>query len=214
MTVDGASRCGYRCIRLGMRCEMPRPNPPRSIAGEKALARRIAMERDNRGWTYDGLASRMTEAGCPIQPSAIYKIEKADPPRRITVDELLGFSAAFELAVPDLLRPREVVVNERLSRLFDKWEKARQEERAAQQRNRDAFEKIAQFVQKNHGDALEPFYQKVKEWAAATAPSDTEAEMLRTVVITSALPVEALNRVQWEAIRALVDAKHSEEDSD
>jgi transcriptional regulator with XRE-family HTH domain len=214
MTVDGASRCGYRCIRLGMRCEMPRPNPPRSIAGEKVLARRIAMERENRGWTYDGLASRMTGAGCPIQPSAIYKIEKADPPRRITVDELLGFSAAFELGVPDLLRPREVVVDERLSRLFDKWEQARQEEHAAQQRNRDAFEKMAHFVQNNHGDALEPFYQKVKDWAVATAPSDTEAEVLRTMVIAQALPVPTHKQMQWEALQALVDAKRSQEDSD
>lgn len=44
----------------------------------------------------------MTDAGCPIQGSAIYKIEKADPPRRITVDELVAFATVFETSAVDL----------------------------------------------------------------------------------------------------------------
>jgi transcriptional regulator with XRE-family HTH domain len=82
---------------------MPRPNPPRSIAGETALARRIAYEREKRGWSYEGLAARMTAVGCPITGSAIFKTEKGAKPRRITVDELIALGRVFEMPIQDLV---------------------------------------------------------------------------------------------------------------
>lgn len=86
---------------------MPRPNGPRAIYSEVGLARRIAFERlgQKPPWSYEGLAKRMTDAGCAINASAIYKIEKSDPPRRITVDELVAFSAVFDVPIEDLLVP-------------------------------------------------------------------------------------------------------------
>lgn len=186
---------------------MPRPNQPRSIAGERTLARRIEMEREARGWSYDGLASRMTEAGCPIQASAIYKVEKADPPRRITVDELLGFSAAFEIPVHDLLRPREVVVSAKLARLFDKWEQARQEALAAKRRNEEAFANLARFVQEYHSDALEPFFEMVTSWADDQGSTEAEVEAVRAMVLASAVPVGPFQKLEAEAIEALQDER-------
>lgn len=103
---------------------MPRPNRNRTIATEQALARRIAYERDKRGMTYDGLASLMTAAGCPIQASALYKIEKADPPRRITVDELVALSRVFEIPVGRLLLPPEVAASKEATALWEKYEQA------------------------------------------------------------------------------------------
>lgn len=94
---------------------MPRPNPNRAIAQEAALARRIAYERERAGMTYDGLALRMTKAGCPIQGSAIYKIEKAG--RRITVDELVALALVFETTVPELLRPVEHVLHREIEKV-------------------------------------------------------------------------------------------------
>lgn len=186
---------------------MPRPNQPRSIAGERTLARRIEMERESRGWTYENLASRMADAGCPIQSSAIYKIEKAEPPRRITVDELLGFSAAFELPVVDLLRPREVVISARLARLFDKWEAARQEAVRATARSADAFEKLARFVQENHGDALGPFYELVSEWATSEGETQAETDAIQAMVLASAVPVGPFQELEADALRALADER-------
>lgn len=90
---------------------MPRQNPTRSLQNERELARRVSYERQLREWTYEGLAKRLTDAGCPIQGSAIYKIEKDDPPRRITVNELVALGAVFELAVEELLVPVEFVEN-------------------------------------------------------------------------------------------------------
>lgn len=92
---------------------MARPNPLRSIEGESNLAKRIAVERRQREWSYEALSRRMSEAGCPINSSAIYKIEKGDPPRKITVDELLAFASVFETTVEDLLTPMEIYRKER-----------------------------------------------------------------------------------------------------
>ncbi|MDP9437058.1 MAG: helix-turn-helix transcriptional regulator [Actinomycetota bacterium] len=86
---------------------MPRPNPTRVISQEPNLARRIAYERQQRGWSYEGTASRLTAAGCPIAGSAIFKIEKGDPPRRISVDELVAFAKIFDAPLEELLTPLE-----------------------------------------------------------------------------------------------------------
>lgn len=91
---------------------MPRPNPLRALQSEDNLARRVAYERERRGWSYEGTAKRLTDAGCPIQSSAIFKIEKGEPRRRITVDELVGFARVFELDVEDLLIPANVILTE------------------------------------------------------------------------------------------------------
>ena len=143
----------------------------------------------------------MADAGCPIQPSAIYKIEKAG--RRITVDELLGFAAAFECSVVDLLRPREVVVSARLSRLFDKWEEARQESLRAQRRTDEAFRKMAAFVQENHKDALEPFFEMVTTWAAEAGQTEAESDAVRAMVLASAVPVEPFKQLEADALETL-----------
>jgi hypothetical protein len=52
----------------------------------------------------------MAAAGCPMDQSAIYKIEKGRPKRRsISVNELVGFSSVFEIPPDELLLPPEVV---------------------------------------------------------------------------------------------------------
>jgi transcriptional regulator with XRE-family HTH domain len=103
---------------------VPRPNPPRSIATEQTLARRIAYEREKRGMSYEGLALRMTKTGCPINASALYKIEKADPPRRITVNELVALARVFEVPVNELLVPPEVAADKQALQLAQGYEAA------------------------------------------------------------------------------------------
>lgn len=91
---------------------MPRPNRDRTVLAEENLARRIAFEREARGWTYEGTAKRMTNIGCPIQPTAIYKIEKGQPRRRISVDELVAFAKVFDFDVEEMLLPVGAVLND------------------------------------------------------------------------------------------------------
>lgn len=103
---------------------MPRPHQPRSLGREDNLAARVARERTDRGLSYEGLAKLMTEAGCPMQGSAIYKIEKGSPRRRISVDELVAFTQVFETTVDDLLTPVEVLDEKRVRELLDEMNDA------------------------------------------------------------------------------------------
>lgn len=97
---------------------MPRVHPERSLVHERNLARRIAHEREQRGMSYAGLADRMTRSGMPMQKATIFKIEEGDPPRRITVDELVGFASVFGIDVSDLLVPVELVHEREAARLL------------------------------------------------------------------------------------------------
>jgi transcriptional regulator with XRE-family HTH domain len=102
----------------------PRPNRPRSIHAEAHLVEWIVRERDARKMTNEGLAKRMTDLGCPMSGSAIFKIEKADPPRRIVVDELVAFARVFDVDVADLLLPPDVAADRNLSRDLRAWSAA------------------------------------------------------------------------------------------
>lgn len=98
---------------------MPRQSRERGSGAEANLALRVEYEREKRGLSYEALAKAMTDAGCKIQGSAIYKIEKADPPRRITVDELTAFAEIFTRGdVAELLKPMELIEQERAHALI------------------------------------------------------------------------------------------------
>lgn len=100
---------------------MPRPSRDKSAGAEANLARRIEYEREKRGLSYEVLAKQLTETGCKIQGSAIFKIEKADPPRRITVDELTAFAEVFtDGDIPRMLLTVEEVELERAGELLAK----------------------------------------------------------------------------------------------
>lgn len=111
---------------------MPRPNRARKLTVEDHLARRIAYERERLEMTYEGLAKRMTDHGCAINQSALYKIEKGVPRRRITVAELVALGAVFKIAVEDLLLPPEAVAHEAylelLRRFRENWDIKREAE--------------------------------------------------------------------------------------
>ncbi len=156
---------------------MPRPNAPRSLRSETNLARRIAHEREQRGMTYEGLAKRMTDVGCPIQPSAIFKIEKADPPRRITVDELVGFAEVFAVPVEQLLMPPEVLEAEALTDLFIAWESASRVLTAAKEEEAEARQAIEQYVA-SRPQTEEVLQRIIRAWADTWAPSPATTEAI------------------------------------
>jgi transcriptional regulator with XRE-family HTH domain len=103
---------------------MSRQNPMRSVGGEANLARRIERERTLRAWSYEKMAKELTAIGCSIQGSAIYKIEHANPPRRITVDELVALARVFDTTVEDLLTPIEVLDQQRAQDLLKDLDRA------------------------------------------------------------------------------------------
>src|SRR5450631_3569321 len=108
--------------------KVSRPNKPRKVNAESHLADRIASERKSRGWSLEGLAKRMTDAGCAIDQSAIFKIEQGKPRRRINVDELVDelvvFSRVFAVPLDELLLAPEHAVSREVTRLVLQWSKA------------------------------------------------------------------------------------------
>lgn len=106
---------------------MPRPNAPRTVFAEAHLASRITIEREALAMTYEGLAERMTRVGCPIDRTAIYKIEKGTPRRRIVVDELVAFAKVFGVPVQDLLLPPELKARSMAGDLVLAWQDAEDE---------------------------------------------------------------------------------------
>jgi transcriptional regulator with XRE-family HTH domain len=90
-------------------------------ASEDGLARRITYEREQKGWSPGGLADLMTKAGCPMNQSAIWKIENGNPRRKITVDEALALARVFETTIDDLLVPPERIPHRQARMLCDRW---------------------------------------------------------------------------------------------
>jgi len=101
---------------------MPQRNPTRSIGAEANLAERIRRERAARGWAMSDLAQRMTEAGCPIQKSAISRIEDGNPPRTISLDETVALAKVFDVSLEDLLQTVESVRVHRAQQLLAELE--------------------------------------------------------------------------------------------
>lgn len=121
---------------------MPRRRPG-TIGREESLARRIQYERERRGWSQSKLAEYVTEAGCPINQSAIWKIEvhKGMPRRRITVDELMAFADVFGLSIADLLVHPDIATNaearelaNRIQRINDDMQRLEDERGQAEKR--------------------------------------------------------------------------------
>jgi transcriptional regulator with XRE-family HTH domain len=93
---------------------MPPRGEPKRIGAEEFLARRVQYERERRGWTHTGLAKRISEAGCPMNQSALWKIENGEPRRRITVDEAVAFATVFEINVSELLADVDDVITRKI----------------------------------------------------------------------------------------------------
>lgn len=99
---------------------MPRSNQPRTIAGEHAVSRRVAALREEHELSYRTLADDMAGVGCPIDSSALHRIEKGE--RRITVDELVAFGLVFGVPVDEMVLPPEVAASKEAIELWDEYQ--------------------------------------------------------------------------------------------
>ena len=129
---------------------MPRARQQSDLLAETNVARRIGVERAARGLSYQQLAIKMRHVGVPLHQSSIYKIVHQDPPRRITVDELVGFARVFGVTVEELLVDPELAAEKELVSLILRYrdlmgEELRQlqEMRARQSEVRDRIRDLA-----------------------------------------------------------------------
>lgn len=100
--------------------QVPKPNPPRLPSAEDELALRIKYERMKRRWSTEEVARRMTEAGYPLNQSAIWRIENATPRRKISLDEALGFAKVFGVDLGDLIGPPQDAILRQIAALIAK----------------------------------------------------------------------------------------------
>jgi transcriptional regulator with XRE-family HTH domain len=77
--------------------------PEAAASTNDVVGRRIERERERRGWSHAALAERMSAAGCSMRAATIVRIERADDPRPITVNELSAFAAVFGVTPAALL---------------------------------------------------------------------------------------------------------------
>ncbi|MFI1382955.1 multiprotein-bridging factor 1 family protein [Embleya sp. NPDC020886] len=95
------------------------PGGPQSMWSEDNVAERVRLEREARKWSTATLAERMSDAGFPINQSAIWRIESAEPRRRINLDEAIGFAQVFGIDLDNLLGPPQLAMHERAVQLID-----------------------------------------------------------------------------------------------
>ncbi len=159
---------------------MPRPNAARSVQAEENLARRITFEREARGWSYDGTAKRLADAGCPIQASAIFKIEKGQPRRRISVDELVAFARVFEVDVNELLVPVDMVLQEAARGLLEEAFLAQRELVQGVGSLVRAALKLRAFVM-DHGPDVQETIDEFLDWLKDEVTQDMQPSVLPEV---------------------------------
>ena len=148
------------------------------LASEDALALRIAYEREERAWGHGGLADLMTKAGCQMNQSAIWRIEKGEPRRRITVAELLGFARVFNMPVEDLLVAPELIPHRRAQQLCGRWIYEFNQFWNALSKCEQARERLAGHLD-THPDAAEALRAQVGEYfKGGVAEADELVELV------------------------------------
>lgn len=171
---------------------MPRLNPDRTIGREELVARRIAdfRQRHDPPMTYEDFAGRMAAVGCPIRPSAIFKIEKGEPRRKISVDELVAFAEVLDVPVEQLVaRPahdlalgaEEAVRQCRAA--YEAWERALVRESQAVEETRLArrtldvrWEKVQQVLAKLPQEVSAVYLAEMVDLDSRLRPADATVD--------------------------------------
>jgi transcriptional regulator with XRE-family HTH domain len=105
--------------------------------------------------------------------SAIFKIEKSEPRRRIVVDELVAFAQVFGVPLDELLLPPEVAVSKELGRLVVEWDQARKAADEAEQTRDEAWAALEAYIPSQH--LAEPALERViTDWASARFDDDSK----------------------------------------
>ncbi|GAA1768426.1 helix-turn-helix domain-containing protein [Agromyces humatus] len=104
------------------------------LGDESHVARRVRIEREERGWSQVDLAERMTSLGSPMNKSSIWRIENPGSKagrRGITIGEAIGFSRAFGTTLAELLLPDSAILDVERWRLVLNAAEALEDVRAA-----------------------------------------------------------------------------------
>ncbi len=95
------------------------------LSAEQRCAQRIRAERERQGLSLERLAEKMGAAGRPMDRTAIHRIEKGNPPKRITVNDLEAFAKVLGVSINSLVIPDDVARSRTATRLYKKYLAAR-----------------------------------------------------------------------------------------
>ncbi|MBM7519177.1 helix-turn-helix domain-containing protein [Nocardioides nitrophenolicus] len=171
---------------------MPRKTPNRTVGANENLARRIEMERKSRGWSIEGLANRMTAAGCPMNGSAIYRIEDPEIRRKVDADELVTMATLFEMSVADLLTPPEAAHDSEVRKLFRRWQKLDGQHRRLRAEAGAAWDDMVAFADASGNQALGTLRELLHDNEKAYRPHDPSiVDTLLEVSLVRDLPTQS-----------------------
>lgn len=88
----------------------------------------------------------MGEVGCPIDQAGLWKIVKANPPRKVAAEELATLSEVLDIPVGDLLKPLEVALGDEAQRLLEQLNVKRSAYLAAAQDVQDTIVEITRLL--------------------------------------------------------------------
>jgi hypothetical protein len=71
------------------------------ISIEDAVVQRLIELRGDK--SYREISAQLEAVGTPIAPSSLHKLEKGSPRRSLTVNELFGFAAIYNVTVSSLI---------------------------------------------------------------------------------------------------------------
>lgn len=121
---------------------VPKKNAGTAFA-ERFVAWHVEAHRERLGWSYRELAARMTRAGAPMNQSSIHKMLRQDPPRRITVNELVALAEVFDVPMQDLVKSVDRSLSEEANRLVESMYAAAKPYREAARQLSDTIQQLS-----------------------------------------------------------------------
>lgn len=187
------------------------PSDVADLTAEQVLATRIKREREQRGWTYRGLAKLLKEQpGCEDFPhNGIQRIEQGL--RDVKVNELAGLSLVFGRPASNLLMPIELLRTKRATRILATIEA---NEAALFRVLRDRLEIACELTLLSDQDADPRLLATIEsDLAKMTGIGDQTARVAvdgREIELSPAAlqsVVAAMDRAMWGAVRSALEAQ-------
>lgn len=101
--MDGCLWCHQTCESVGTMDYVTTSDSSPNV--ERVAVEQLKRYREQRGLSYQQMASKMREHGSAISGQALHRTEKGDPPRRLTIDDLVAASHVLGVPITRLVAP-------------------------------------------------------------------------------------------------------------
>lgn len=136
---------------------MPRRGQLSHRAEELYAIHRLEWEMKQRSLSYAQVADLLTEAGHPTQPTAIHRLLRGEPRRRLTLNEAAAIADIFDISLSELLLEKDVMLGAKANELLRELQLATRQISDALGNYRSALEAISAYIERGQefNDALQ-----------------------------------------------------------